>query len=74
VKSSSSIADQLPINNKFKGSSMAKSKPKLFSIREEPTSFGKKAELFRDSMMTPQDRVDGKFQYDILTGSYRPKA
>jgi hypothetical protein len=69
------VEDQLPINNKLttKGGFLAKPKPSLYSIREEPVNFGKKAEIFRASMMTPADRVTGNYQYDILTGSYRPK-
>ena len=48
-------------------------KSTLKTIREEPQTFSKKAELFRASMMTPDDRVQGNYEYNILTCSYRPK-
>jgi len=73
ARSSSSIHDELPINNKMLSKAHPQPKNSLFSIKEETTGFGKKAELFRNTMMTPQDRMSGAYSYDILTCSYRPK-
>lgn len=46
----------------------------LHGIKEESNGYGKRAELFKTSMMTPQDRNNGAYEYNILTCSYRPKA
>jgi hypothetical protein len=53
--------------------SAAQKMTSLYSVKEEPSGWGKKAELFRTSMMTPQDRANNGYEYDILTCSYRPK-
>lgn len=56
-----------------KGLQGSKTKTMLHSIKEESQGHGKRAEIFRASMMTPADRLTGAYQYDILTGSFRPK-
>ncbi|CAI2375955.1 unnamed protein product [Moneuplotes crassus] len=73
AKSSSSVHDELPINNKIYKNPTKTMKNSLYSIKEESTGFGKKAALYRNTMMTPNDRNNGGFEYDILTCSYRPK-
>ena len=50
-----------------------KAQASLFSIKEESATYGKKAELYRNTMMTPADRTTGAYEYDILTCSYRHK-
>ena len=70
----SEVDDQLPIYNKFKGKSVFEmTNSSLQPIKEEMTGYGKRAEIFRASMMTPADRVNGGYEYDILTGSFRSK-
>lgn len=67
--SSSSVESQLPIYNKLKGKSIFEmtKKSNLQSINEESTGHGKQKRLYRDSMMTPADRNNSGYEYDILT-------